>query len=135
VIVLDASVLIAHFDGTDPHHEAATALLLEAIEEGFAASPLTLAEVLVGPARAGRLAEAEAVLRELDVAAVPLPEDAPPRLAQLRADIGLRLPDCCVLLAAQDSSGVVATFDDRQATRARELGLSVRTTAEPDELG
>jgi predicted nucleic acid-binding protein len=133
VIVLDASVLIAHFDGTDPHHAAATALLLEAVEERFSASPLTLAEVLVGPARAGRLAEAEAVLHDLDVATVRLPGDAAARLAQLRADTGLRLPDCCVLLAAQDSGGAVVTFDDRQATRARELGLTVRTTAERDE--
>lgn len=127
MIVLDASVLIAHLDGTDPHHEAALGLLLAGADDefAFAASVVTIAEVLVAPARAGRLADAEGALRTLGVEAVPLGGDAPARLAQLRVDTGLRMPDCCVLLAAQDTGRSLATFDDRQATRARTLGLRV----------
>ena len=125
MIVLDASVLIAHLDAADRHHEQAEALLLAATEEDLAASPLTLAEVLVAPARAGRLDAAEAALRDLGVDVVALPGDAAPRLAQLRADTGLRLPDCCVLLAARQSDAAVATFDDRQAAAARALGIAV----------
>jgi rRNA-processing protein FCF1 len=43
----------------------------------------------------------------------------------LRAGTGLKLPDCCVLLAAQDHDGIVASFDKDLAQRARELGLAV----------
>ena len=59
MIVLDAIVLIAHFESTDAHHERATRLLLDAADESLGASLLTLAEVLVGPARVGKLDEAQ----------------------------------------------------------------------------
>lgn len=69
MIVLDASVLIAHFDATDSHHDRAGELLLRAAdqEQPLAASPITLAEVLVGPARTGRLDQATAALDQLRV--------------------------------------------------------------------
>jgi predicted nucleic acid-binding protein len=57
------------------------------------------------------------------VASVGLTDDSPVRLAMLRADTGLRLPDCCVLLAAQQTGGSVLTFDDRLARVAEGLGL------------
>jgi len=123
VMVLDASVLIAHLDADDAHHERATRLLLDAIDEPLAASPLTLAEVLVGPARGGRDELAEGALRELGVEVVPLDVSAPRDLAELRARTQLRLPDCCVLLAARSAGGYVATFDDRLHRAAAELGL------------
>lgn len=123
MIVLDASVLIAHLDADDLHHVRATRLLLGAIDEPLAASPLTLAEVLVGPARAGRADLAEGALRELGVEVVPLNVDAPRGLAELSVRTQLRLPDCCVLLAARTAGGYVATFDDRLHRAAAELGL------------
>jgi predicted nucleic acid-binding protein len=126
VIVLDASVLIAHLDASDAHHERATALLADSAGEPLKASPLTLAEVLVGPARAGHLDRASAVLDQLDVAAQHLPEDAPRRLALLRAQTNLKLPDCCVLLAAEQTDAAVATFDHRLANAATERGLVAR---------
>ncbi len=55
MIVLDASVLIAHFDADDAHHRRATGLLVSLVDEEFGASPISLAEVLVGPVRAGQL--------------------------------------------------------------------------------
>jgi predicted nucleic acid-binding protein len=128
VIVLDASVLIAHLDATDVHHERAGAILRDAVEEPIGASPITLAEVLVGPARAGEVDRATALLHELDVTSVGLLDDAPARLAVLRAGTGLKLPDCCVLLAAEQTRGAVATFDDRLANAATEHGLAVRTS-------
>ena len=127
MIVLDASVLIAHFDSADPHHDRATALLVDAADEPLGASPLTLAEVLVGPASAGTLAAAQDALHDLEVFTVPLDEDAPQRLATLRATTRLRLPDCCVILAAQSTHGSIATFDERLVGAASELGLDVRT--------
>jgi predicted nucleic acid-binding protein len=113
VIVLDASVLIAHFYAKDAHHERADRLLAEVARNELAASPLTLAEVLVGPIRTGLLGQAQAALRKLGVRSVSLPDDAHVRLAELRATTNLRLPDCCVLLAAEQEGAALATFDER----------------------
>ncbi len=125
MIACDASVLIAHLDVTDAHHERAVSVLLQ-VAPPLVASPITLAEVLVGPARAGRLDEAHAALSSLRVREVALADDAAGRLAALRADTGLKLPACCVLLAAQDASAqAVLSFDERLATVARRLGLIV----------
>jgi predicted nucleic acid-binding protein len=125
VIVLDACVLIAHLDASDAHHDRGFQLLQSLAEEPFAASALTLAEVLVGPARAGGLERAGAALRALAVETVPIGDAAPAGLAGLRASTGLKLPDCCVLLAAEQVRGGLATFDDRLAAAARERGVPV----------
>lgn len=129
MIVLDASILIAHFEAGDPHHGRAEALLAHIARERLAASPLTLAEVLAGPARAGRLDRAIAVLEQLQIGAVPLPDDAPTRLALLRAGTNLKLPDCAVLLAAEMAGAAVASFDERLCAAARERGQAVRTAS------
>lgn len=125
MIVLDASVLIAYLDAEDGQHGAAESVLEDVVDESLAANPLTLAEVLVGPARTGRLDAARAVLEELEVREVSLPVAAATALAQLRADTGLRLPDCCVLLTAQQTRAAVATFDRRLGHEARRLGHPV----------
>ena len=126
-MIVDASVLIAHLDERDAHHEAATQLLLAAAGDDLAASPITLAEALVGPARSDRLAEAQAILDVLSVREVALAVDAAPRLALPRAQTGLKLPHCCVLLAAGDAQQrVVATFDERLATAACRMGMDLR---------
>ncbi len=123
MIVFDASVLIAYLDAEDAQHHKADAMLAREIDDEFAANPLTLAEVLVGPARTGRLDAARSALRELEIAEQPFPADTAVRLARLRADTGLRMPDCCVLLAAQDMAARLATFDERLIRGAEELGL------------
>jgi len=125
VIVLDASVLIAYLDGEDSHHGAAETLLTRAIDDDLAANPLTLAEVLVVPAREGRMDLVLAALRDLEVEALPFPADTTVRLAQLRASSGLRMPDCCVLLAAEDAGARVASFDGRLAQAAQDRDLLV----------
>jgi predicted nucleic acid-binding protein len=125
VIVLDASVLIGHLDGTDPHHARARALLEKSDAEPLGASAITLAETLVAPARTGRLEEAQAALERLGVNELGLGEDAPGRLAMMRAEVGLKLPDCCVLLAAQEYRGAVASFDAELVRTAEALGLTV----------
>jgi predicted nucleic acid-binding protein len=124
VIVLDASVLIAHLDERDAQHERAADVLLASADHPLGASAITLAEVLVGPARHERLETAEAALRTLVVDPIPLGDDAPARLARLRATTGLRLPDCCVIKAAQDvGASSILTFDDRLAREAAALGF------------
>ena len=124
MIVLDASVLVAQLEADDRHHDRAAGALLAAADEELAATTIILAEVLVGPARHGRLEVGQALLRDLGVVELPLASDAGSRLAALRALTGLRLPDCCVLLAAQEAGAhAIVTFDDRLAREARRLGL------------
>jgi predicted nucleic acid-binding protein len=43
MIALDTSVLIAHLDDDDAHHDRATRLFLDKAGEAFCPSPLTLA--------------------------------------------------------------------------------------------
>lgn len=125
MIVLDASVLIGHLDARDPHHEEAKALLEASDAEPLGASAITLAETLVAPARAKRLDDAKTALERLGVQELDLGEDAPGWLAQLRAETGRKLPDCCVLAAAQQHGGSVASFDGDLRKAARKLGLEV----------
>jgi predicted nucleic acid-binding protein len=125
LIVLDASVLIAHLEASDVYHRRATDLLLATVDEPLAASPLTLAEVLVGPVRSGSLRVAQSALEDLEVWPVPLRDDAPLRLATLQATYRRRLPHCCVLLAGESARASVATFDERLMDAARQLGLVV----------
>lgn len=118
MIVLDASVLIAHLDQGDAHHAAATERLLDLADQPFGASSITLAEVFVAPIQAGALPVAQAALRTLGVTELSLPPNASERLAALRVETTLKLPDCCVLLAAEAAGGNVLTFDDRLARQA-----------------
>jgi len=124
MIVLDANVLIAHLDQDDALHDVVRKRLLAVAEQPFGASSITLAEVLVGPTRTGRLRTARAALRALQVAEVPLAANVAEQLAALRSEAGLKLPDCCVLLAAHTSNGAVLTFDERLARAAAERGLA-----------
>lgn len=126
MIVLDASVLIAHLDQHDALHAAARERLRAAVKQRrrFGTSTITLAEVLVDPMRSGTLRSAQAALSALDVAELPLPANAAERLAALRTETALKLPDCCVLLAAEVANGSVLTFDERLAREAAERGLA-----------
>ncbi|MHB1468660.1 MAG: type II toxin-antitoxin system VapC family toxin [Solirubrobacteraceae bacterium] len=123
IVILDASVLIGHFDNNDLHHASAVSLLAATRGQMLGASAITLAETLVAPARAGRLADAQAALGRLGVKELALGDEASWRLAQLRADLGVKLPECCVLLAAQEHAGAVASFDTGVIKAARKLGL------------
>lgn len=125
MIVLDASILIAHFTDGDVHHDRATQLLADHRGHDYVASVVTIAELLVGPARAGRSADAVEALTRLGVTPIGVGTGDSAKLADLRATSNLKLPDCCVLLAAQSNSAAVVTFDDRMLRAARELNLAV----------
>jgi toxin FitB len=123
VIVLDPSVLVALFDEHDAQHARALDRLVACAGEPFACSPITLAEVFTGPARQGRLAAARRAVDALGLSEIGLPDDAAVRLAGLRAETGLKLPDCCVLLAAEVAHATVITFDERLARVTATRGL------------
>ena len=87
---MDASVLIAHLNSSDPQHDAATAILLSATPGQMLVHTITLAEVLVGGVRIGRGA---AMLDDLSAAGITVAsrddgEPATPRRAtrQQRAE-------------------------------------------------
>lgn len=126
MIVLDASVLIAYLDETDAHHQRAEDLLLEAARVPLMASAITVAEVLVGPTRAGTAEETARTIAALEVRSAALGSEAAPPLARLRVDTRLPLPDCCVIHTAELMAAEVATFDHRLAAAARSRGLGVR---------
>ena len=125
MIVLDASVLIAHFESADKHHADATDLLMTNAGQSFASSVITLAEVYVGAARAGQADQLTELLAHLRVESLGLPAGGARRLGELRATTHLKMPDCCVIYTAEQYDAAIATFDGKLAGRAVDLGLSV----------
>lgn len=137
MITLDASVVIAHLQPRDPHHQAAATFLREHPDETLLIHSLNLAEVLVGGVQAGRGRE---MLRDIEAIGVQVADPAdgePLRLAMLRAESGLKLPDCCALDTALVYDSVLATFDDDLAEAARRRHLTVappdRSASTPDD--
>jgi hypothetical protein len=66
-----------------------------------------------------------AALHALGIQELPFPADTALRLAKLRAATGLKMPDCCVILAAEDEAATVASFDERLAQTAEMRNLPV----------
>lgn len=125
VIALDAGVLIGLFDDQDPHHGRAVELFTKHLDDGLVIGPVNLAEVLVRAARHGRDSEMLADIVSLGIVVPPLPADAATLLARLRASTNAKMPDCCVLLAAQQvDAAAVATFDQRLQSAATDLGFA-----------
>jgi predicted nucleic acid-binding protein len=126
MIILDASFIIAHLNLADSHHSRAEELLLAAGVASLGASALTLADVLVEPTQRGQAELTSAILRKLKVVAVPVDGSGVESLARLRGGTRLKLPDCCVIHAAEQTrSDTIATFDERLAKVAQERGLNV----------
>jgi predicted nucleic acid-binding protein len=125
VITLDASVLIAYLRPQDEHHASAVDLLLDKAPDGFVVHSLNLAEVLVGGVRLGRGTEMLADLRAIGVELAEASPDEPIRLATVRVELGLKLPDCCALLTALTLGTPLATFDGALAAAARHRGVAL----------
>ena len=126
MIALDASVLIAHLDPANPHHQAATAILLAGTSGQMLVHTITLAEVLVGGVR---IRQGVSMRDDLHGAGVVIAvgDDAEPlRLAELRTTTGLKMPDCCVLDVAIRHQATLATFGSVLAIAARRYGVPVQ---------
>lgn len=122
MLVVDANVVIAAISPGHVHHEHAQAILREA--EAAVLHTLTMAEVLVGPARAGDIDRAA---RRLAAAGLRTVENEPTaaELASVRAATGPRMPDACALATAEGLSCPLATFDARLARAAAIRGVPV----------
>ena len=131
MITLDAGVLIALFNAKDAHHEAAMKLLDAATrrDDLLYMNPLSQAEVLVKAAQQGSEKIYYEKIVSIGVVTLAAPTDTGVWLAQLRARTGLKLPDCAVILTAQQSGSKIATFDHRLAREARALGITVLPAA------
>ena len=131
MIVLDASVVIAHFAPSDSPHKAVTEMLRRTASEALSIHALTLSEVLVHAARQGREDWLAGEVAALGISTWTMDGGAPARLARLRATTGLPMPDCCVLDAAAVQQASVMTLDRRLATKAGEVGLNVAGQSVP----
>ncbi|MGC5165497.1 type II toxin-antitoxin system VapC family toxin [Luteimicrobium sp. DT211] len=128
MIVVDANVVIAASTPAHPHHDAAQRIASEHGGDGMVLHPLTMAEVLVGPARVGAEVAARHVLEAAGFDIAPDGGPSPEDLARVRATAALKMPDACVLATAEQLSVPLATFDQRltreaQARRVAVLGL------------
>ena len=110
LIVADASALIAYLNPGDAHHADAVQGLIDV--DQFVVHPVTLAEVLVHPARSGSESTVLNTLISIGMQESPMPIDAV-ALARLRAESGLKMPDCLVLATAVWHGTDVLTFDDQ----------------------
>ena len=122
MIILDASVLIAHFTPGDAHGSSALEIL--DTEEELALHFLTLAEILVHPAKVGAERTIHKALDTLGVMQLPVTPDEPSRIARIRATTSLRMPDACVLAAALHHGASLATFDAHLARVAKDNGVT-----------
>lgn len=118
--VLDAGVLIALLDATDPHHAAARACLEAAVSrrDDLALPASAFAELMVEPYRRGpaAVATAQAALEALTIQIEPATQAVASAAAELRARHGrrFRLPDALVVATA-----LVARADRVLTTDAR----------------
>jgi predicted nucleic acid-binding protein len=122
VIALDASVVIAHLASHDVHHAAASRFFREHLDDDFIVHTLNLTEIMVGPVRAGREAAASHGIAMLGIIEWVPPPGAE-RLARLRVESGLKLPDACVLDAALQTGAALASFDTRLLAAAEAMGV------------
>jgi predicted nucleic acid-binding protein len=124
--MLDASVLMAAMQPEDSHHAHALRILRHhAVSEGLLVHGVTLAESAVGAARAGHIDALQRACRRLGLNVVPSDDGEPWRVAVMRAETGLGLPDCYVLDAARRTQALLASFDARlnSAAVVMDIGL------------
>ncbi len=123
-MILDASVAIALRSAEDAHSERAAEIVADT--PILTMHPVTLAEVLVAPARVGAAAEARALLvDELGLSVWVPDEEEPERVAILRARTRVSLPDCYPLMLAIETGEPLATFDEALQRAALELDVAV----------
>jgi predicted nucleic acid-binding protein len=125
MIALDSSVVIALLDPLDSHHGDAVALIRSHSNHTFLMHPINIAEVLVRAVREGVGVQKQADLDTLGITPLPHSRTASLQLAEIRVRTGLRMPDCCVLLAASDGVEGLATFDHALRAAAQQLGVRV----------
>ena len=125
LVVLDASALIALASDTDPNHNWALEMFRDTVSFGIQMTALTQAEVLVHPARAGKLEKFLKLIGALGIEITPIEESDSSQIARIRATTSLKMPDAVVLCQAIKVAGSIATTDQTLARVAKEKHLGV----------
>lgn len=121
-VVLDAGVVIGALDDADAHHAAAIRSIGARSDDDLRLPSSAYAEVLVVPARTGRLDEVKSDLASLSLGVDPIDASAAEEAARLRArHPSLRLPDALVLAYAE-----TVDADELLTTDARWARFSAR---------
>lgn len=122
LVVVDASVVIAHLTEDDRHHEVASAALVSHRDDDVRMPASAYAEALVRPVRLGAEARAHEAVRALHIAIAEIGTAVAEEAARLRArHHSLRLPDALVIAHAE-----VLGADELLTTDARWLDYSPR---------
>jgi predicted nucleic acid-binding protein len=125
LVVLDASALIALVSSKDPHHNWALEMFRDTASFELQMSALTQAEVLVHPARAGKLEKFLKLVRGLGLEITPIEEADASKLASIRSITNLKMPDAVVLHQAIKAQGSIATTDQQLSKVAKSKGVGV----------
>jgi len=125
LVVLDASAVIALASDTDPNHSWALGMFRDTAAFSLQMTALTEAEVLVHPARAGKLEKFLKLFGALGLEITPIEESDSSQIAKIRASTSLKMPDAVVLSQAIKVSGSIATADKQLAKVAKDKGLGV----------
>ena len=86
---------------------------------------LNMAEAMVHPARSERLDQFTKAISGLGIEVTSVASFDAPRLAQIRADTNLRMPDALVLNQAMKVGGAIATTDNELASVAASQSVGV----------
>lgn len=130
MIVLDAAVLIAALDEAHPHHNLAAEVILT--DDELVIHTLTLAEVFVGAMRDDEVDEVRQLLQDADIRELRKEDGEAVALARVRESSGLKMPDSCVLFAAESQNAALATFDRTLQQRAEKRGVAVLNLGSSD---
>lgn len=118
LIILDASVVIAHLNPADALHARAVSAFTAVASEVLLLPASALAETLVAPARRGRLADARAAIDAMMIRIAPLTDAVAERAAGLRAaHRALRLPDALVIATGEHLDAESILTADRRWAR------------------
>lgn len=131
LIVLDASVLIAHLDPTDALHGPASEAVRGHVDDEVRLPTSAYSEYLVDAARAGAIEQARESVARLGLVLAPIDQSIAEEAAKLRArSSALRLPDALVIACGEIlDADIVLTADRRWARfpRVRVVGAGAKT--------
>jgi predicted nucleic acid-binding protein len=124
VIVLDASVVVAHLDASDSLHSAAVSALDKHADDDLRVPASVYAEALVAPAREGRLDDARREIAGLGIDVVPIDGPVAERAALLGGrEPALKLPDALVLACGDVLDAHAVVTADRRWQRFERVEL------------
>jgi predicted nucleic acid-binding protein len=125
-LLLDADVLIAALDSSDPHHHCARELFTKwrDDQDAWAVSVVNLTEVLIAPsADVSKRAAAREAIAALRVTVHQPNEAIGVEAARLRHRHPISLSDALCLATAKHTSSAISSFDQKMLKAAKREGI------------